>query len=180
MMMMRASRGVDAALSSGVACPKPRRVGGFFNSPSGFDAVQSIKPSCYLQFGHQMEACDSESGTELLDIILTKGGCSYGEGRANFQTDSSLSPFFSGTPPSRSSNPLIQDTQFGHDIFDPITPTLEAIAPPPPSSPPPPPLPSSARKNGGGGCGMKFGNKPAPVRIEGFNCGRSCSISAVA
>lgn len=50
MMMMRASGGVDSALSNGVVCPKPRRVGGFFNSPSGFDAIESIRPSCFLQF----------------------------------------------------------------------------------------------------------------------------------
>lgn len=182
MMMMRASGGVDSALSNGVVCPKPRRVGGFFNSPSAFDPLESIRPSCYLQFSQQMEACDSDAGTELLDIILTKGD--YGEGRSNYQMDSSP-PFFCGSPPSRASNPLIQDAHFGQEFFDPFSPTLEAVAVahPPPLSPPPPPSPlssSSARKNGGGGCGMKFGHKPAPVRIEGFSCGRNCSISAVA
>nr|GLL21952.1 uncharacterized protein LOC109184191 isoform X2 [Ipomoea trifida] len=153
----RSEKSRDSALSNGVVCPKPRRVGGFFNSPSAFDPLESIRPSCYLQFSQQMEACDSDAGTELLDIILAKGD--YGEGRSNYQMDSSP-PFFCGSPPSRASNPLIQDAHFGQEFFDPFSPTLEA--------------------NGGGGCGMKFGHKPAPVRIEGFSCGRNCSISAVA
>ncbi|VFQ87161.1 unnamed protein product [Cuscuta campestris] len=172
MMMVRASRGVE---SNGVVCPKPRRVGGFFKSPSAFD---SIRPPCLLQFGQQMEACDSEPGTELLDIILAKGRYGNGGGRPSFQMEPSP-PFFSGSPPGRASNPLIQDANFGHEFFDPLSPAVESMALPPPSPTPPPP--SSARKNGGGGCGMKFGNKPAPARrIEGFNCGRNCSISAVA
>lgn len=173
-MMVKASRGVE---SSGVVCPKPRRVGAFFKSPSAFEPV---RPPCLVQFGHQSEACDSEAGNELLDIILTKGGRhGNSDERPSFQMEPS-SPFFSGSPPSRASNPLIQDAHFGREFFDPFSPTIESL-PPQQSSATPPPLPSSSRKNGGGGCGMKFGSNQAPARrIEGFNCGRNCSISAMA
>ncbi|CAN4100317.1 unnamed protein product [Withania somnifera] len=75
---------------------------------------------------------------------------------------------------SRAGNPLIQDAQFGNHNFVPILPIQErAVAP----SPPPP---SSTIMSGGGCVRVKFGNKPAPVRIEGFNCRGNCSISAVA
>ncbi|KAJ6691362.1 hypothetical protein OIU74_015959 [Salix koriyanagi] len=116
---------------------------------------------------HQAEMVDLKAGAELLDIILTKGG--YGRDKPGFQA--ATSPlFYSGSPPSRVSNPVIQDAQFGIEKITPLSP-----APPSPSS-------SSARK---GGCvRMKFGHTPAAVRIEGFVClhrdGRNCSISAVA
>ncbi|KAL2479083.1 hypothetical protein Fot_48097 [Forsythia ovata] len=145
-----------------VVCPKPRR----FGLPLQFDEpIRS--PSRLLHINNeQSEACDAKAGTELLDIILMKGSCGYT--RSNFQVASSP-PFFSGSPPTRASNPVIQDEQFGNDNFNPLSPAPEA-------SPPPP---SSARKSGG--CvRVSFGHKPATVRIEGFNCRGNCSISAVA
>lgn len=87
------------------------------------------------------------------------------------QMASSPPPFFCGSPPSRASNPVIQDEQFGnsngHGIFSPFS-----MASSPPSS--------SARS-----CvPMKFGHTQAAVRIEGFDClnrdRRNRSISAVA
>lgn len=134
-----------SSISDGVVCPKPRRIG-LFN------------PSIY-----QMDICDSITGSELLDMILTKG--SYGVEKSNYQVPSSP-PFFMGSPPSRASNPVIQDAHFGIDKPNTFTPAPEAS-------------PSSQRKNGG--CArVKFGQKPAAVRIEGFNCRGNCSISAVA
>ncbi|XP_019176814.1 PREDICTED: uncharacterized protein LOC109172123 [Ipomoea nil] len=161
-MMMRASGGYSS-ISNGVVCPKPRRVN------------ESIRPFCFLEFSGQMKACDSDAGTEILDIIFTKE--TSGAGKLNIHEGASSPPFFFGSPPSRASNPLIQDAQFSNENFVPYPlplATLTSASPPLPSS-----SPSSARKNGGG-CGMKFGHKPAPVRIEGFNCNGNCRVSAVA
>ncbi|CAA2994826.1 Hypothetical predicted protein [Olea europaea subsp. europaea] len=148
--------------SDGVVCPKPRRVG----LPLRFDEpIRS--PSRLLHITNEpSEACDAKAGTELLDIILMKGSGGYS--RSNFQVASSP-PFFSGSPPSRASNPVIQDEQFGNSNFNPLSPAIEA-------SPTPP---SSARKSSG--CvRVSFGHKPATVRVEGFNCRGNCSISAFA
>ncbi|KAL2321197.1 hypothetical protein Fmac_030166 [Flemingia macrophylla] len=145
-----------------VVCPKPRRLG--LLNHSTFD--NHIRPFRPPFINYQSEIEDSGVGAELLDIILPKGGC-YGE-ISGVQVDSSP-PFFCGSPPSRASNPVIQDEQFGsgNENFVPFS-----LAPPSPSS--------SAR-----GCvRMKFGHTPAAVRIEGFDClsrdRRNCSISAVA
>lgn len=83
--------------------------------------------------------------------------------------------FFCGSPPSRVSNPLIQDARFGDEVT-PISPRIVPIQPGVPASPS-----SSARK---GACGRaNFGNKPV-VRIEGFDCldrnSRNCSIPTMA
>ncbi|XWS50730.1 hypothetical protein CRYUN_Cryun12cG0112400 [Craigia yunnanensis] len=147
-----------------VVCPKPRRLG-LFNS-SAHDHIRTFRwptNSCY-----QTEMADSKTGTELLDLIFAKGG--YGAEKPSNQVASSP-PFFCGSPPSRASNPVIQDAQFNNE--KPLAP-LSSPAPPSPSS-----------RTAGGGCvRMKFGHKPAAVRIEGFDClsvdRRNCSISAVA
>ncbi|KAJ9187289.1 hypothetical protein P3X46_002762 [Hevea brasiliensis] len=145
-----------------VVCPKPRRLG--LSIPSLHDQFRPLR----LSISHQTDMGDSIAGPELLDIILTKGGC--GGERSGYQVALSP-PFYCGSPPSRASNPVVQDAQFGNEKINPFSP-----APLSPSS-------SSARK--GGGCvRMKFGHKPAAVRIEGFDClsrdRRNCSISAVA
>lgn len=138
-------------------CPKPRRLG--LLNPSINDSIRPLSRTASSEFG------DSKAGTELLDLILTKGG--YGTEKTGNQVASSP-PYFCGSPPSRASNPLIQDAQFGNEKLAPPTP-----APPSPSS-----------RMGGGCVRVKFGHKPAAVRIEGFDClsrdRRNCSISAVA
>uniref|UniRef100_A0A7C9DP10 Uncharacterized protein n=1 Tax=Opuntia streptacantha TaxID=393608 RepID=A0A7C9DP10_OPUST len=138
-----------------LVCPRPRRLG------------DSVRPLRWHPNNHS-DMTDLRAGTELLDIILSKGS---GIDRSGNQVASSP-PFFCGSPPSRVSNPVVHDENFGSGNFNPFTnvPTL-------PSSPS-----SSARK---GGCSrMKFGQKPAAVRIEGFDClardRQNCSISAVA
>ena len=108
--------------------------------------------------------------------VETQGG--YGVEPSSYTAQvASSPPFFSGSPPSRVANPLIQDARFGDE-------KLATFVMPPPPIPPPSGLsspPSSSRK---GGCvRANFGNKPA-VRIEGFDCldrdRRNCSIPALA
>ncbi|CAI8619841.1 unnamed protein product [Vicia faba] len=136
-----------------VVCPKPRR-------------YPSINRPFRCPISYQSEIEDSEVGSELLDIIHPKGSC-YPERSASLADKllASSPPYFIGSPPSRASNPVIQDERFGNGNFSsPFT-----VASPSPS----------AR-----GCGvpMKFGNTPVAVRIEGFDCLRRDrrSISAVA
>ncbi|KAF7819874.1 uncharacterized protein G2W53_025329 [Senna tora] len=136
-----------------VVCPKPRRLG-LLNVSTINDHIRPVKRPVFKD----MEDSDGAVGAELLDIILPKE--SYPE-RSGIQVGCSP-PFFCGSPPSRASNPVIQDEQFGNGNFNPFIHT--------PSSP----SSSSAR-----GC-----VRPAAVRIEGFDClsrdRRNCSISAVA
>ncbi|GJV93244.1 myosin heavy chain-related protein [Tanacetum coccineum] len=111
----------------------------------------------------QEQPYDSKAGAELLDLILAKGG---GYGATSDQTCTQVAsspPYFCGSPPSRVSNPLIQDARFGDDNVSLISP--KSMIPNPASATSPS---SSARK---GGCCVRpnYGNKPA-VRIEGFDC----------
>ncbi|XP_010263832.1 PREDICTED: uncharacterized protein LOC104601984 isoform X2 [Nelumbo nucifera] len=149
-----------------VVCPKPRRLGLLNHAIN-----DSIRPLRW-HFS-QPDFCESKAGTELLDIILTKG--SYGVEQSAAQAASSP-PFFCGSPPTRATNPLIQDARFGEEKLTSLAP----VPIPTPSGLSSSPS-SSARK---GGCvRATFGNNPA-VRIEGFDCldrdRRSCSIPAVA
>ncbi|KAG7580385.1 hypothetical protein ISN44_As08g001900 [Arabidopsis suecica] len=95
------------------------------------------------------DVCDSKAGEDLLDIFRRKESVS-----------STSPPFFLGSPPSRAANPLAQDARFGDKKLITVSPTLSPL------------LSSASRvKAGGGGCGrMKFGVKPATVRVEGFDC----------
>jgi hypothetical protein len=142
-----------------MVCPKPRRLG--LLNPSLSDQLRPLR----LPINHQSEMGDSKAGADLLDIILTKGG--YGGERSGYQVASSP-PYYCGSPPSRASNPVIQDAQFGSEKITHLSPG---------------PLSPSSRK--GGGCvRMTYGHKPAAVRVEGFDClirdRQNCSISAVA
>lgn len=148
-----------------VVCPKPRRLGLLNNSSIDYPIRPMMRPPM-INYQQEIEE-DSGVRAELLDIILPKASC-YPERSGGFVA-SSPPPFFCGSPPSRASNPVIQDERFGNGngSFSPFS-----MAPPSPSS--------SAR-----GCvPVKFGHSPAAVRIEGFNClsrdRRNCSISAVA
>ncbi|KAL8141837.1 hypothetical protein V2J09_014869 [Rumex salicifolius] len=139
-----------------VVCPKPRRVGRHFRPPLG-------------RHSYHTDSRDLKAGAELLDIIAEQGCCAFGR----FDNQVSSPPFFCGSPPSRVSNPIVQDEHFTIGRFSPISPV--PASPTSSSS-------SSARK---GGCvPVKFGQKPAVVRIEGFNClaqdTQNSSIFAVA
>ncbi|CAN7020171.1 hypothetical protein BRARA_F00794 [Brassica rapa] len=133
--------------NSALLCPQPRRL-------DVLSHHQHLARSLRRQVSHQMELSESNSRREMLDLILAKGG-----GGCEQQD-----PFFTGSPPSRVSNPLTKDSLFRDELF--------VVAPPPytprATKPPPPPSPRS----GGGGCVRvvtNFGNKP-PVRVVGFNC----------
>ncbi|KAL2905136.1 Leiomodin-1 [Bienertia sinuspersici] len=157
-----------------VLCPKPRRVG-------ARNSNEPCRPPMRWHFGHHSEHSDSRAGSELLDIILSKGVVHGGE-RASTPQVASSPPFFSGSPPSRVSNPLIQDARFREEkqLIPPVSPLpsspMQTAVSGSSSSPN-----SSARK---GGCvRANFGNNPA-VRVEGFDCldrdRRNCSIPALA
>ncbi|KAK9063735.1 hypothetical protein SSX86_017607 [Deinandra increscens subsp. villosa] len=145
-----------------VVCPKPRRLS-LFNS----SVHEPVRPFRW-QMCYQSELQESNAGPELLDLILAK------EQTTCTQIPSSP-PFFSGSPPSRVSNPLIQDARFrDNKISSPISPRSTI---PNPNFDFPSPSPSSSSRTGG--C-----NKPS-VRVEGFDCldrgnRRSCSIPALA
>ncbi|KAL4586626.1 hypothetical protein LXL04_011266 [Taraxacum kok-saghyz] len=129
-----------------MVCPKPRRLS-LFNTPIN-DPVRPLRwHMCY-----QPEPYESKASLELLEIIFEKGG-GYG----------ASPPFFSGSPPSRVSNPITQDTRFKDNI-----PAIGKSS-----------LSSPERKVGISG--SSFGNKPA-VRVEGFDClsrdTRNCGIPA--
>ncbi|XP_050229933.1 uncharacterized protein LOC126679041 [Mercurialis annua] len=146
------SRGLVSIFDSKgpVVCPRPRRVGILANNP--------IRPLRW-HLSHQAEMYDSKAGAELLDLILMKE-C-HGVEQSATQVSSSP-PFFAGSPPTRTTNPLIQDAQFGDDKLTSFSP-LSIPSPSGLSSPTP-----SSRK---GGCvRMTYGLKPAAVRVEGFDC----------
>ncbi|XP_022738761.1 uncharacterized protein LOC111291349 [Durio zibethinus] len=150
----------EERLFDSVVCPKPRRIALFNSSAQDHIRIFSWSTNCC-----QTEIADSQARTELLDLILNKGG--YGGEKSNNQVASSP-PFFCGSPPSRASNPVIEDDKFNKKK------QLPTILSPSPSS-----------RTAASGCvRMKFGHKPAAVRIEGFDClnrdRRNCSISAVA
>lgn len=130
-----------------VVCPKPRRLGVSSNNP-----LRS-------QISHRSEICKSKATAELLDLILKKEDYEL-EPQSPLPV-ASTPPFFAGSPPRRAENPLVQDARFRDEKITPIMA-------PPAMSPSGLPSPSaSARK----GCArMKFGVKPAAVRVEGFDC----------
>ena len=117
-------------------------------------------------------------GVNISELCLTQ--CVHGAERSSTQVASSP-PFFCGSPPSRVSNPLIQDVRFREEkqLIPPFSPL--------PSSPIQPVSGSASSPNSSsrkGGCvRANFGNNPA-VRVEGFDCldrdRRNCSIPALA
>ncbi|CAL8994973.1 unnamed protein product [Prunus brigantina] len=152
-----------------VVCPKPRRFG--LLNTTHHDPVRSLR----WQLGHQAELYDSKAGSDILDNLLTKG--SFGVEQFSYTEIASPHPFFSGSPPSRVANPLIQDARFGDEKLTPSSPLSPTPHPLGLSSSPT----TSARK--GSFVRASFGSKPA-VRVEGFDCldrdRRNCSIPTLA
>ncbi|KAM0015260.1 hypothetical protein Hdeb2414_s0033g00723951 [Helianthus debilis subsp. tardiflorus] len=91
---------------------------------------------------------------------------------------SSSPPFFCGSPPSRVSNPLIQDARFKEEKLSPVSPN--SIIPNPSSG-----VASSSTSTSPSYNNIRttYNNKPS-VRIEGFNCldnnRRNCRVAALA
>ncbi|XP_074374464.1 uncharacterized protein LOC141714867 [Apium graveolens] len=73
-------------------------------------------------------------------------------------------PFLMGSPPCRASNPVTQDVQFGNQKLNLLSPTVEYST-------------SSKHKNSKRSLARRK-QKPAAVRIEGFNIRSNCSISS--
>ncbi|KVH89156.1 hypothetical protein Ccrd_008860 [Cynara cardunculus var. scolymus] len=126
-----------------VVCPRPRRVDRL-NLYVNDSIISRSSPRWQQYYAIDgSDLCDSEAGTHLLDLIFTKE-CFVAADRAS-------NPFFCGSPPSRASNPLIQDARFANENPWPLSTGFEVS----PSS--------SARAR------VKFGQMPAPVTVEGFN-----------
>lgn len=144
---------ISAPPMDSLICPKPQRIRGHF------------RPSLRRQ-GSQLEASDFKAGMELLDLIRAKESC----GPDHPLGDQIASPFFSGSPPRRVSNPVVHDENFGNWRCSPLSPVSSSSA--------------SITGRRAGCARVNFGPKPAAVRIEGFDClsrdRRNCSISAVA
>ncbi|KAJ8774698.1 hypothetical protein K2173_017144 [Erythroxylum novogranatense] len=161
-----------------VICPKPRRLAvlhpGAVNDHPFPAPVRPLR----LHLSHQMDLCDSKAGNDLLDMILTKGGC--GVEQPSIQVASSPPPFFCGSPPSRVANPLIHDARFGDEKLSPFSP-VTLVQPPTTTNLSSSSSSSPTRK--GGYIRSNLGNKPA-VRVEGFDCldrdSRNCSIPTLA
>ncbi|CAH2055286.1 unnamed protein product, partial [Thlaspi arvense] len=155
------SRGYDLSCVTSLVCPKPRRVcilpDNVFR-PFRLHSSQSESGAA--------DVCDSKAGADLLDIIRRKEETPFAV--------ASSPPFFLGSPPSRAGNPLAQDARFGDEKLSSTSPSLSPFLP----------SPSPSRVKGGG-CGrVKFGLKPAAVRVEGFDClnrdRQNSSITAMA
>ncbi|CAF2050978.1 unnamed protein product, partial [Brassica rapa] len=129
-----------------VVCPKPCRVGVLNN--------HHLARSLRWQVSQQMDLCESNSRGKILDFVLANGN--------GYEQDPKMtsSPplFFTGSPPTRVSNPLTKDLLFRDELL---------VVAPPPSTPratkPPPPSSPTVRVS------TNFGNNPT-VRVVGFNC----------
>ncbi|KAK8914219.1 hypothetical protein KSP39_PZI024043 [Platanthera zijinensis] len=148
---------------SPVICPKPRRLGPVGALPST-DVARPLR----RHTSHQADPCGSKPGIEFLDYFIPKGGESL----------SMSPPFFCGSPPTRAANPVVNDVRFGENRPVEPLPSQAPVSVAGGASP-------MSVRNSGNCARTKNGLKPAPVRIEGFDClgsdrRRGCGITAVA
>ncbi|GLJ44588.1 hypothetical protein SUGI_0937140 [Cryptomeria japonica] len=140
-----------------VFCPKPRRSGLVMHQ------IPEFSKQTRRHRNHPPEHNDSEAGVEILDIFLSKSGCT------DALTFGCSPPYFNGSPPSRADNPLIHDVKFIHQSDVKFLHQRVQASPSTLSKPK-----SFGRSS--------FGPN-ATVRVEGFDCsGRDtrCSIPALA
>lgn len=126
-----------------VICPKPRRPTNISCPVNDF-----IKPSRRRRSQATVRP-EGDAGFELLDIFLSKGGC------GDISNFGCSPPYFSGSPPSRSGNPLIHDVEFLQQRAQSVLSHHIASRGPP-----------------------SFGGNPV-VRVEGFASGGPDSRSRV-
>ncbi|XP_057443329.1 uncharacterized protein LOC130735281 [Lotus japonicus] len=141
--------------------PKSRRVEALSNM-----SMRNFK----MHFSQQGESSDSKAEAELLQIMLNK------ELHAEeFANQVALSPpYFCGSPPIRTANPIVQDARFGDEKNTPISAILSPTG-----------LSSPSLASVNRGCvRVSLGPKPAAVRVEGFDCPNkdreNSGVSAVA
>ncbi|KAL9158476.1 hypothetical protein ABFS82_08G071400 [Erythranthe guttata] len=118
-----------------IVCPKPRRAG----------PTSVVSPSMVPLRVHIRDDAELKAGAELLGLILQK---------EDLKAEQNSSPFLFGSPPCRTSNPVVQDKHFGVGTFASTckSPTDSAFQR----------LAHHTREH--------IGKKQEPVRVEGFNC----------
>lgn len=130
-------------------CPMPRRV-----MTSGPCTARPIHKSYVKNHSYAMSGNEGEPSYEILEILLSKS-------QQGDQTNVKNShPYFYGSPPTRSDNPLVRDTQFIRKGV-PVSPV-------------------NLSQNTS--CGASYGAKPL-VRVEGFaskNQESHCNLPALA
>ncbi|WOK97469.1 hypothetical protein Cni_G06177 [Canna indica] len=134
---------------SEVICPQPRRatrVPYFINT---LNRVPS-KPKGILPMYRV------DCAPEILDLILSQDDSDNETVELSNQVS-----FFCGSPPVRTNNPVIHDSQFAKQA--------QSISSPLGNSPS---IKQHASRGGSPTCGSSFGGSPK-VRIEGFACGNS-------
>ncbi|KAJ7554706.1 hypothetical protein O6H91_05G005700 [Diphasiastrum complanatum] len=132
-----------------VICPKPRRV-----AHVAYPIPDVLKVPRRSR-SHSVTRADADAGFEILNIFFNKSG--LGESPISGCSP----PYFCGSPPSRSSNPLVHDVEFVHQRFTPSPSVLSQT--------------NSCEASSRGG-------KPL-VRVEGFTFSGAdsrCSVSAQA
>nr|GMD49970.1 Glycerophosphodiester phosphodiesterase [Ipomoea batatas] len=130
-----------------VVCPMPRR-------PNAHSTRTLVFP-----MSNSSEGIDSKTDASLVDLALKKDSV------VAMQSISQLSsspPFFSGSPPCRTNNPLIHDTCFRNE---------KPVSIPLPQSPP---LSGISSRSPSSACTRaRLGQQQSPVRVEGFDCQNS-------
>ncbi|KAJ0974616.1 hypothetical protein J5N97_016581 [Dioscorea zingiberensis] len=139
---------VSSANRAEILCPEPRRPKRIPFLLEGYGRI-SPKPKSILPVSRR------ESALDVLDTILNKE--EYDE---NDLDSSNQVSFFCGSPPSRTSNPVVNDAQF-------VKQTLSAVASP--SEFHYDMKPRARSKRGSPTCGSSLDVNPK-LRIEGFAC----------
>lgn len=131
-----------------VICPKPHRAIGVAC------VIDSLNKSSSRSNGSIFPLRKGDPSQEILDIILSKDDYE-GDSDASNQMD-----FFFGSPPARTTNPIVHDAQF---INQPTSLAPLALYPGFGIRP------SAKAERGSPSCGSSFGGSPK-VRTEGFAC----------